>query len=224
MIGAELTTALLLPIGLGLLAFIEPCAIGATLLFIKLVEGKPAGTKLTQALGFMFTRGLFIGLLGASAVWIGSPFFALQKTAWYVFGSVYIVIGLMYLTGHVRWLMRSVGPRLAGLGDFQSSVALGLMFGFNIPACAVPLLIALLAATASGATPGGVMGGFISLSLFGVALSLPLVAAVAFPRARPALDWLAGLSARIPRWTGLVLIVLGALTIGLGMSVKIAGA
>lgn len=221
MTGAEFATAFFLPIALGLLAFIEPCAIGATLLFIKLVEGKPARMKLAQAVGFMLTRGLFIGLLGASAAWIGGTFFALQKAGWFVFGTVYFAIGLMYLTGHVRWMMRSVGPRLSRLGDFQSSVAMGLVFGLNIPACAAPLLVALLAATASGAAPGGVAGGFLSLSLFGIALSLPLVIAVLFAPARRAVDWLAGLSERVPRWTGVLMMVLGVSTIWFGLLVKI---
>ena len=219
--GAEFAAAFFLPIGLGLLAFIEPCAIGATLLFIKLVENKPARVKLSQAVGFMLTRGLFIGLLGASAAWIGGTFLALQKASWFLFGAVYFAIGLMYLTGHVRWLMHSVGPRLSGVGDFRSSVALGLVFGLNIPACAVPLLVALLAATATGATPGGVAGGFFSLSLFGIALSLPLLIAVLFAPARRALDWLASLSNRIPRWTGVLMMVLGVATIWIGISVKI---
>jgi cytochrome c-type biogenesis protein len=219
--GAEFATALLLPIGLGLLAFVEPCAIGATLLFIKLMDGKPARVKLAQAVGFMLTRGLFIGLLGASAAWIGGTFLALQKVGWFLFGAVYFAIGLMYLTGHVRWLMRSVGPRLSRFGDIQSSVAMGLVFGLNIPACAAPLLVALLAATATGATPGGVTGGFLSLSLFGIALSLPLVIAVLFAPARRALDWLASLSGRIPRWTGVLMMVLGVTTIWIGISVKI---
>ncbi len=222
MSGAELATAFYLPLGLGLLAFIEPCAIGATLLFIKLVEGKIARVKLTQAVGFMLTRGLFIGLLGASAAWVGGSFFTLQKAGWFVFGAVYLVIGVMYLTGHVRWLMHSVGPRLSRLGDVRSSVALGLFFGLNIPACAAPLLIALLTATASGVTPGGVMGGFVSLSLFGIALSAPLVAAVLLTPARRALDWIAGLSGRMPRWIGLLMIALGVGTIGFGLSVKLA--
>lgn len=220
MSGADLAAAFLLPLGLGLLAFIEPCAIGATLLFIKLVEGKPARTKLTQALGFMLARGLFIGLLGASAAWIGSSFFVLQRTGWFMFGGIYFAIGVMYLTGHVRWLMHSIGPRMTRLGAFQSSTALGLLFGLNIPACAAPLLLALLAASASGVTPGGAVGGFISLFIFGIALSLPLVAAVLFPPARRAVDWLAGLTQRVPRWTGVLMIALGALTLWFGWAVN----
>ena len=93
MTDAGFATAFFLPIGFGLLAFIEPCAIGATLLFIKLMEGKPAPVKLAQAMGFMLTRGLFMGLLGASAAWIGGTFFALQKAGWFLFGAVYFAIG-----------------------------------------------------------------------------------------------------------------------------------
>lgn len=219
----EFANAFLLPVGLGLIAFIEPCAIGSTLLFIKLVEGKPAAGRVAQALVLMLTRGLLIGLLGASAAWIGGAFYALQKTGWLVFGVVYFAIGVMYLTGHVRWLMQSVGPRLSRLGDARSSAVLGLLFGLNIPACAGPLLVALLAASASGATPGGVGGGFVSLALFGIALSLPLVGAVVFPPLRHATDWVAGLSSRMPRWTGVVLIALGVFTVWFGWSVE-AGA
>lgn len=224
MTGAEFTTAFFLPVGLGLLAFIEPCAIGSTLLFIKLVEGKSAQAKLNQALAFMFARALFMGLLGASAAWIGGAFFALQKTGWFVFGGIYVTIGVMYLTGHARWLMHSVGLRLTRLGDFQSSAALGLLFGLNIPACAAPLLLALLATTASGVTPGGIAGGFISLSIYGAALSLPLVAAVLVPPVRRAVDWLAGLTQRVPRWTGVAMIALGLWTVWFGLRVKLGGA
>lgn len=63
--------------------------------------------------------------------------------------------------------------------------------------------------------------GFVSLGLFGLALSLPLVAAALFPPARRALDWLAGLSRRLPVWTGLLLVVLGAWSIWFGLFVEL---
>lgn len=216
----ELSVSLLLPIGLGLLAFIEPCALGATLLFIKLVEGKPPAVQLGQALGFMLTRGLLMGALGASVAWIGGTFFSLQKGGWLVFGSIYAAIGLMYLTGRVHWLQRSIGPRLSRLGALRSSLALGLLFGLNIPACAGPLLAALLAASATGVTPGGAVGGFLSLFLFGIALSAPLLAAVAFPPVRRGLNRLAGWSSRMPRLIGAIMLLLGALTIGFGLATQ----
>jgi len=219
--GAELTATFLLPVGLGLFGFVEPCSIGSTLLFIKLIEGKRSLVKVGQVATFALTRAIFIGLLGAAAAVIGSAFLRFQKAGWLMLGLVYVAIGILYLTGHIAWLMRSIGPRLAGLGDLRSSAALGTLFGLNIPACAGPLLLALLAASASGATAGGVAGGFVSLALFGLALSLPLVIAVLFERPRRALDWLASLTGRVPRWTGLLLIVLGLWSAWFGLFVTL---
>ena len=104
----------------------------------------------------------------------------------------------------------------------RGSAALGVLFGLNIPACAAPLLLALLGASAaSGARGGSVAEGFVALALFGFALSLPLVVAVLFAPARRALDWLAALSRRLPVWTGVLLIALGAWSIWLGLFVSL---
>lgn len=76
--------------------------------------------------------------------------------------------------------MRAIGPRLAGLNRTRGWVGLGLIFGLNIPACAALLLLVLLGfAGAGGASGNAVPGGFVSLGVFGPALSLPPVAAVA---------------------------------------------
>ena len=221
MSGAELTATLLLPIGLGLFGFVEPCSIGSTLLFIKLIEGKPAAVKVGQVATFALTRAIFIGLLGAAAAVIGAVFLGFQKAGWIVLGLVYLAIGILYLTGHIAWLMRGIGPRLAGLGDLRTSAALGTLFGLNIPACAAPLFLALLAASASGATAGSAAGGFVALALFGLALSLPLVVAVLFKRAQRALDWLASLSGRVPRWTGALMVALGLWSVWFGLFVTL---
>ena len=61
----------------------------------------------------------------------------------------------------------------------------------------------------------------LPLALFGLALSLPLVIAVLFERARRALDWLASLTGRVPRWTGLLLIVLGLWSAWFGLFVTL---
>ena len=221
MSGAEAAATFLLSIGLGLFGFVEPCSIGSTLLFIKLIEGKPAAVKLGQVAVFAFTRAGFIGLMGAAAAIVGAAFLALQKAGWLVLGLVYLAIGILYLTGRIGPLMRTIGPRLARVGDLRASAALGLLFGLNIPACAAPLLLALLAAAAAGATAGGAAGGFASLALFGLALSLPLVVAVLFKRAQGALDWLASLTGRMPRWTGLLMVALGLWSVWFGLFVEL---
>lgn len=209
-----------LPVAFGLFGFIEPCSIGSTLVFIKTVEGKPRAVKLMQTSLFAGFRAAFIGILGAAAVLVGSAFFGFQKAAWIALGALYAALGALYLSGRIGWLMRSFGPGLARLSSARGAAALGVLFGLNIPACAAPLLVALLGAAAAGGARGGSAAqGFLALALFGFALSLPLLAAVLFERARRALDWLAALSRRIPVWTGLVLVALGTWSIWFGVFV-----
>lgn len=220
--GGELAGLILLPVGLGLFGFIEPCAIGATLLFIKTLEGAPPRTKAVQVLAFTTARASFTGLLGVLAVLIGSLFVGLQKATWLAAGLLYAAIGALYMTGRIGLLMRTVGPRLAILSSARGSLALGAALGLVIPACAAPLLLALLAAAAAGGAGGATLvQGFASLALFGFALSLPLVAAVLFAPARRALDWIAALSRRIPFWTGVLFIALGLFSIWFGLFVTI---
>lgn len=217
-----LVNSVLIPVGLGLLGFVEPCSIGSSLVFIKFIEGKGAGPRLAQVGMFTAIRALLIGLLGVIAVGLGSAFIGFQKGAWIALGAIYVLIGLGYATGRAGLLSRSLGPSLARLSGLRGSAALGALFGLNIPACAAPLLVALLATAAAGGASGSTLtAGFVSLALFGVALSLPLVVAVLFEPARGALDWLAGLSRRVPFWSGLVLIGLGLWSIGFGMFAQI---
>jgi cytochrome c-type biogenesis protein len=217
----EVASAFLLPIGLGLLGFVEPCSIGTTLLFMKLMEGKPAATKLGQVTAFAGSRAVFTGLLGVIAALVGKAFLDFQKAAWVAIGLIYGAIGVLYLIGHIGWLMRRIGPAIEDMGERRSSIALGILFGVSLPACAGPLLLALLAMSASGVTGGNLLTGFASLALFGLALSLPVVAAVLFPAARRAMDSLAALSRRMPLWTGVLMIALGLWSLWFGLFVRI---
>lgn len=209
---------LVLPAALGLFGFVEPCSIGSSLIFIKYLERKAATRRLAETILFAVTRALFIGGLGILAVLLGTAFLGVQRGAWVLLGAIYVLIGGLYLAGRAQALMRSVGPSLASLAGARGSVGLGILLGLNIPACAAPLLLILLgAAAAGGATGATLAGGFVSLAVFGFALSLPLVLAVLFAPARRALDWLAGLSGRMPLWTGIVLVALGLWSIGFGL-------
>jgi cytochrome c-type biogenesis protein len=220
MIEPTLFNLVVLPVGLGLVGFIEPCSIGASLVFIKYLEGKSDAAKVSQMAIFAATRAIFIGGLGILAAVLGAAFLNLQRGGWIVLGSIYAAIGVLYVTGRIRILMFSLGPSLMRLSGVQGSATLGLLFGLNIPACAAPLLLALLGAAAAGGAAGGTLAsGFVALALFGFALSLPLVAAVLFAPARRALDWLAALSERLPLWTGLLLIALGLWSIWFGLFV-----
>lgn len=222
MSGADLVNTVLLPVGLGLFGFIEPCSIGSTLVFVKTIEGRPVTARIAQVTTFALTRAAFIGLLGVLAVIIGAGFLGLQKAAWVLLGLLYAAIGLLYSTGRAALIMTSLGPTLSRLSGLGGSASLGVLFGLNIPACAAPLLFALLGTAAVGGAGGATFAeGFTSLGLFGLTLSLPLVMAVLFAGARRLLDRLAGLSRRIPRWTGLLMILLGAWSIWFGLFVSL---
>jgi len=211
-----------LPAGLGLFGFIEPCSIGSSLLFIKYLEDAGAAEKIRQTALFAATRAVFIGLLGVAAVAVGGGFVAFQKTAWIVLGVLYALLGVLLVAGRAGALMVAIGPGIARLSGLRGSAGLGVLFGLNIPACAAPLLAALLAAAAAtGASGATVAAGFTALAVFGFALSAPLVAAVFSARARRLLDWLAHQAGRFPKWTGVILIALGAWSIYFGLYVAV---
>lgn len=212
----DLWNLLVLPLGFGLLGFVEPCTVGSSLLFVKYLEGKDAAAKVRATTVFTLTRALFIGVLGGAAAVIGTSFLDLQRTFWILLGAVYVTLGALYLARRQGVLMRVLGPKLVRAREARGAAALGIVFGLNVPACAAPLLGAILAATLGIA---GVARGFLALAIFGLALSTPLVLAVFWMRARRGLDRLAALSQRMPFWTGVVFVLLGVWSIYFGVAV-----
>jgi cytochrome c-type biogenesis protein len=67
----------------------------------------------------------------------------------------------------------------------------------------------------------GLPQGFVSLAIFGLVLSAPLIAAVAWPPARTCLDRLTGFSRRAPILTGIVLAALGVWSVVFGLLVTL---
>lgn len=223
MIETSFVSLVVIPAGLGLIGFVEPCSIGSSLVFVKYLEGKGPAAKFRETLLFAVTRAVVIGALGAVAAYIGTLFLDLQRGAWLILGALYVGLGLVLVTNRAGRLMVSLGPGLGRLGSMGGSAGLGVLFGFNIPACAAPLLIALLAGAAAGGAVTA-LNGFVALAIFGLFLSLPLVGIVLVPRASGLLDRMATLSGRYSVIAGLVLIALGAWSIRYGLIVDIAAA
>lgn len=217
----SLVNVVLIPLGLGLLGFLEPCSMGANLLFVQYLEGRDGPSKIVQTAAYAATRALFTSALGAGAGLIGAAFLSAQKVAWLALGLAYATVGILYVAGKGGTLALSLMPRFARGAGTAAPVGLGVVFGLNIPACAAPLLLAVLGTTAAGGH-GSPARGFVALALFGFALSLPLLVAVLWPSARRALDWLAGQAKRLPTLTGLVFIVLGLWSIYFGLFLSIA--
>jgi len=86
--GLDPFTILVLPVGLGLLGFIEPCSIGSTLIVIKYLERSSAAKRVAEAAILTLTRALFTGVLGLGAIVLGSAFVGFQKAAWMLLGAL----------------------------------------------------------------------------------------------------------------------------------------
>lgn len=213
----ELGNLLVVSLGLGLLGFVEPCTVGASLLFVKYLEDRDSPAKVRTTLIFAATRAAFIGALGGVAALLGSAFLGVQRGFWILLGGAYLALGALYLGRKQGMLMKTLGPALSRAGETRSATGLGVLFGLNIPACAAPLLGALFAATLGA---GSVLRGVASMSVFGLALSFPLVVVVFWEPGRRGLDWVAGLSRRMPLWTGAVFVALGAWSIYFAFTVN----
>lgn len=212
----DIAQAGILAAGLGLLAFVEPCSIGSHLLFLKFLDRLPAHQRWYQTLVFTGARAGLMAGLGVLAALVGTRFMGIQHGLWIALGSLYVALGLAYLAGGAPWLIRQSDRLLPRVPATSGGAALGVLFGFNIPACAAPLLAVLLgAAAAQAAAGGGMLYGGVSLLVFGLALSSPLVLAVFTRRGRQILNAIARVAARMPRWTGAVLVLLGFWSIGL---------
>lgn len=214
----EAVNYLLVPLGLGLLGFVEPCSVGTHLLFLKSLENRNATAQVTAAVIFTLIRTLVAGGLGLIAVLIGSAFTSLQQGFWVVLGMVYTGIGFLYLTDKISILKVHFGRSISRLSSNNGTIVLGMLFGLNMPACAAPLLFVLFT-TAVGAD--NLLQGFATLALFGFALSVPLLLFVTLSTFRNHLDILVSLSGKMPKLTGSLMLTLGMWSIGFGLFVEL---
>jgi cytochrome c-type biogenesis protein len=205
-----MTTTVLLPIALGLLGFLEPCSLGANILFLNLQAEVETARRVREAVVFTGTRALFLGTLGALGALIAQPLARAQAGYSLLLGGFYVVLGLASLAGTWNWtLPPAIDPGQLLARWAGRAAPLGVIFGLTAPACAAPLFLALL----GQAGPGGAARGFTMLGLFGLALSAPLVAIAASRRAGAFLHRLRQWAGRAPAVAAIVLIGLGILSI-----------
>ncbi len=210
---------MVMAVGLGLLGFVEPCSVGTHFLYIKYLETRSGIARIGHTMVFALTRATFMAILGLLAAGLGGAFIGVQHTFWVILGVMIAALGAFYLLGGTGWLMATLARLLPRLPDKGTSAGLGVLFGLNIPICAAPLLAVLLGtAAAQSATTGSVLTGTVALFLFGLALSAPLLLAVISQRGRRWLDAIAGISGRMPKVTGIVLVLLGGWSIAMGVT------
>ncbi len=199
---------LALAVGLGLLGFVEPCSIGANMVFLGHLREKRRGARLRETAKFALVRSAVLGLFGLGTALLGSSLFAAQKGFWLLLGLLYLVLGVaVILNARFRWGLFghiSVGRLQPERGG--RSLGLGLLFGLNLPACAYPLMLALLGPGALS----GALSGFATLFVFGLALSLPLVPLAFSERTAKLVGHLARLGGVTPYVIGVVFLLLAA--------------
>ena len=213
----SLVTHFLLPLGLGLFGFIEPCAIGSHLLLLATLRDQSRSARNVSLLIFIATRTLAMGVVGLIIAFIGQLFVDAQKAFWILFGIVYLALGVAYLLGKTDVIMKRITPRLTPDLQNRHAIVLGMVFGVNIPACAAPLIIAVAAAASSS---DAVTIGFITMALFGLALSAPLLLLVAIPSLNERLSQLLHSGSRRLRvCIGAALIIVGLWSMWFGLFV-----
>lgn len=202
------TALLALAFGLGLLGFIEPCSVGANGLFLSYLREKDRATRLRETVKFALGRSVVLGLFGIGIALLGGLVFSAQRGFWLVLGLLYLALGVAVILDarlrlHLFDRLRFVRV-LPEHGD--RSLGLGLLFGLNLPACAYPLMVALLGRSAAS----GALSGFAALFVFGLALSLPLVPLALSERVSKLFVRLTRFNGATPYLIGLVLIVVAA--------------
>ncbi|MDF1671792.1 MAG: cytochrome c biogenesis protein CcdA [Roseovarius sp.] len=206
----------LLPIGLGLLGFIEPCTIGGHLLFLDTQFGRSSREKLNAVLSFVATRSLVSGLFGAIIAFLGQAIISVQTSFWLVFGVIYLTIGIAFLIGRAGLIKQKISLAPTTWKRARSPIILGVAFGLNIPACAAPIVFGLLGLAA---TTGTVTTGFVMMFLFGLFLSSPLALFAAAPQLASWLQTLGDKMKRMRWLIGVVFALLGLWSIWFGLYV-----
>ncbi len=197
---------LALAFGLGLLGFIEPCSIGANGVFLGQLREKDRATRLKETLKFALSRSVILGLFGLGMAFFGGLVFPAQKILWLLLGLLYLALGVgVILNARFRWglfgrLSLSLPERM------DRSLGLGVVFGLNLPACAYPLMLALLGRSAAS----GAAWGFAALFVFGLALSLPLVGLALSERTAKLLGRLSRIGGATPYIVGILLLAISA--------------
>lgn len=196
-----------LALGLGLFGFIEPCTIGAHLLFLDAQRDRSLAER-ARAMGvFLAARVLVMGGFGGLIVLAGQRLLGAQTALWLLFGLVYLAIGLAFLTGAGSGSRRRIRIAPEAWRSAESPALQGAAFGLNIPACAAPILFGLLGAAT---TTGSAATGFAMMAVFALALSAPLLPLSLVPALAGPLD-------RLRDWTRPRRWLVGAVFIGLGL-------
>lgn len=200
--------SILIPSVFGLIGFIEPCSLGINIIFLNRIKGFNRAKRISETLIFTSVRGFFLALVGLSAAFIGSKIITIQSSFFLILGGVYILLGVLAIMNMYRPIFKH-GINISKYIPNEGSMTLGVVFGLIIPACAISLVLALIG---KAILFGNLFEGFISLFIFGIALSSPLFVISCFHQSSEIIARTADRAKKIPWLAGTVLIGVGFLT------------
>jgi len=198
---------LLIPILFGLVGFFEPCSLGANIILLNRIHQFGRAKRIYETLVFTFVRGFFLALVGLTAAFIGRRFIMIQSSLFIILGSIYILMGIIFLIDMYYPLFKvdvNIGKY------FKNSASLGAVFGLIIPACAIAFVLALVG---KAVLVDNLFQGFISLFIFGITLSAPLIAIGYFEKSNQIIKKIYAKVKNLKWLAGFVLIIVGILTI-----------
>jgi cytochrome c-type biogenesis protein len=207
-----LYSSIFLPFLFGLIGFVEPCSMGINVMFFSSIQKTDKRKRLLEIGAFTLTRALVLASLGLSVALIGNQLYLFQSGFFKVMGILYVAVGLlMVFSRSLLGKLRNIPlARWFGIDVKEGSVKrMGLVAGLTIPACAIPLITVLLG---QSLISGNAALGFLSLFIFGVALSVPLALACYISKGEALLRWLVDKASRLRVIGGIVLVAIGILT------------
>lgn len=205
--------SIILPFTFGLIGFVEPCSMGINVIFLSSIRQTRLATRFKEIAIFMLVRASVLAVLGTSASFLGSRLFSFQSRFFLILASIYVSTGLlMIFSQSLLGMLRDVPlAHWLGLDAREGAVKrLGFIAGFTIPACAIPLITVLLG---QSLLMGNIALGFLSLFVFGLALTVPLAAFSFYERGLACLEWIAQKGKKLRVFGGVILVVVGIMTL-----------
>ncbi len=169
-----LTALVLIPLAFGLVGAITPCALGINAVFLGYVTGKPRAQRVGEWLRFALARAALLTLLGLAFGLLGQALGGFVRAYQHLIAWGLIALGVLFILSRF-WRLPLPTLHMHGerfIKNNNSALALGALFGLDIPACTSPLVLALLGQTV---LVGNWLFGVISLFMFGIGMSLPLL-------------------------------------------------
>jgi cytochrome c-type biogenesis protein len=204
----------------GALSFVSPCVLALLPVYLAFLgdaavtghEGTPRGGVLGQAVLFVIGFSVLFVLLGTSLGVLGAPVLRDVPATRQIAGLAVMALGLLTtgVFGPVLDRLRvPIDPSWLPAARSSRALALGALVGIGWTPCIGPVLGAIFT---MGASSGSAPVVAVLLTAYSVGLAIPfLLAAVAFPRLRPLVDWLRRHHRAVQVASGLLIVLIGAM-------------